>query len=1029
MEPVVDLKNAVDNSGHRGLGIAEEQIMSKWTMMMAWGVALAVVPPTQADRPVVPNAEFQLGEDSPQGWRLSGPGRWVDRQMLEVSGSGSDSSFWWTPEVTMSPGHRYHFEFRARRVGGSGSAITGPAFANRDQVGLTDQWRWLGHVFRVPDDGGDGRLRLGQWHATGALQFDAVRLAQTLPVYRQQGEIVLGEGEMIQGDRYHFAGNYKHPGSNDHRVLHRTTTSFNSDRWTFGTGAEVIYRFALPGVSLMSMSVEFDVNYYVRGDCRLEISREGRDWHLLAEQGELGTAGGQVPDDLLPAEQLFVRLRSAEGAASFQVNRLDVRARLDQTLGEITGETVYADLREMTDHLTIEHMTIQQDSQTGTRRLDVTVGWSGDSDGVLRASLTGPEDFQADAQGVASTGECWRFQMPVPDRSPGSHVVSLRVSEERGATLATDMTIRVPDFYRADYGYRLPGGCDQVALWWCDATHKVPRQRSMPDACGEAVRLEAARHDYEAAQIVVRPTDDLTGLTAEPTDLVGPGGYRIPAASTEILRVYYHFVQHPTDATGVRDWWPDALPPLDAPLQVAAGQNQPLWVLFYVPEDAPAGDYTGNLRLRADGFAAEVPIELRVWNFTLPRKNHLETAFGLSATNIWRYHGLTSEEDRRRVLDMYLESFAKHRISPYDPVPLDSIRVRFVPDAQPPRAEVDFSAFEPAMTRAIERYGFTGFRLHIQGMGGGTFHSRYEPRIGEYGEDTPEYQAMFANYVQQLEDFLAERGWLDMAYVYWFDEPAPADYEFVANGMRRLKKHAPRLRRMLTEDPGDNVLAGLVDIWCPVSYNYDDEQAEKRRALGERLWWYICTGPKAPYCTLFIDHPATELRVWHWQTWQRGIVGTLVWQSNYWTSSAAFPDQPQDPYEDPMGYVSGYSTPRGVKRFWGNGDGRFLYPPLAASVPGKSGDQPVIQPPVSSIRWEMIREGVEDYEMLYLLRQLLDDRRSTLSDEQWNAWQDLLRVPSSITSDMTTFTTDPTPIYERRRAVAQAIEALMDGRK
>ncbi len=1003
--------------------------MNKRTIMLVWGIALAAALPSQADRPHVPNADFRLGEDSPQDWRLTGSGRWVDRKILEVSGSGSDSSSWWTPEVTMLPGQRYHFEFRGRRVDGSGSAITGPAFANRDQVGLTDQWRWLGHVFRVPDHGGDGRLRLGQWHATGAIQFDEVRLTPTLPVYRQQGELILGEGEMIQDDRYHFAGSFRHLGSNDHRVLHRSTTSFNSDRWTFGMGTEVIYRFAMPDVSLTSMSVEFDVNHYVRGVCRLEVSREGGDWHLLGELNEVGTAGGQVPDELLPAEQLFVRLRPATGAASFQVNRFDVRARLDRTLGEITGETVYADLRETCDLLKIEHMTIQREPQTGARRLDVVVGWSDESEGVLDAVLTGPEDAASTDRAVVAPGDRWRFQMDLPDRLPGSHVVSLRVSEERGAATATDLTIHVPDFYRTDYGYRLPGGTDQIALWWCDATRKVPRQRAVPDARGDAVRLEAARHDYEAAQIVVRPNEDLKGLTAEVTDLIGPGGYRIPAASTEILWVYYHFVQHPTDATGVRDWWPDALPPLDTPLNVAAGHNQPLWILFYVPEDAPAGDYQGSVRLRADGFAAEAPIELRVWNFSLPRRNHLETAFGLNVGNIWRYHGLTSEEDRRRVLDMYLESFARHRISPYDPVPLDPIRVRFVPDAEPPRAEVDFSAFEPAMTRAIERYGFTGFRLRIQGMGGGTFHSRYEPRIGEFGEDTPEYQAMFADYVRQLEDFLAERGWLDMAYVYWFDEPAPADYEFVANGMRRLKKHAPRLRKMLTEEPGDNVLAGLVDIWCPVSYNYDHEQAEKRRAAGERFWWYVCTVPKAPYCTLFIDHPATELRVWHWQTWQRDIVGTLVWQSNYWTSSAAFPEQPQDPYEDPMAYVSGYSTPPGVKRFWGNGDGRFLYPPLAASVPGKSGDHPVIQPPVSSIRWEMIREGVEDYEMLHLLRRLLDEKDATLSDDQRTAWRDLLRVPSSITSDMITFTTDPTPIYERRRAVARTIEALVLGQE
>jgi hypothetical protein len=309
-------------------------------------------------------------------------------------------------------------------------------------------------------------------------------------------------------------------------------------------------------------------------------------------------------------------------------------------------------------------------------------------------------------------------------------------------------------------------------------------------------------------------------------------------------------------------------------------------------------------------------------------------------------------------------------------------------------------------------------------MGGGTFHARYPPKIGDFGEGTPQYKAMFSSYVGQLEAHLSEHGWLDMAYVYWFDEPAPRDFDFVAQGMRRLKKYAPDLRRMLTEEPGDNVLAGLVDVWCPVSFHYDHAQAEKRRAAGERFWWYVCTGPKAPYCTLFIDHPATELRVWHWQTWQRNIVGTLVWQTNYWTSTAAFPDQPQNPYEDPMGYVSGYSTPRGVKRHWGNGDGRFIYPPLAAAVPTESGNAPVIAPPVSSIRWEMLREGVEDYEYLYKLREMIAAHRDRLDADRLNRYEALLEVPDEITSDMTTFTTDSTPIYQRRQAVAEAIESL-----
>ena len=39
-------------------------------------------------------------------------------------------------------------------------------------------------------------------------------------------------------------------------------------------------------------------------------------------------------------------------------------------------------------------------------------------------------------------------------------------------------------------------------------------------------------------------------------------------------------------------------------------------------------------------------------------------------------------------------------------------------------------------------------------------------------------------------------------------------------------------------------------------------------------------------------------------------------------------------------------------------------------------------------------------------------------------YEALLEVPESITADMTTFTTDPTPIYTRRKQIAEAIERL-----
>lgn len=1002
------------------------QLLKKTISVFALLITVSCAGLPAADVTLVPNARFEQGDQSPAHWQLTGKGRWVDKKWLEVTGNGDDSSYWRCDGFSFQPRRLYQFRTLARRTSGSGTAITGPTFANRDQSKVTRNWQWIGHVFRAPEEIDGNYLRLGHWHATGAIQFDAIEIAPVVPVHRQFTGLTLGEGESIQDGEYAFAGTFSHRGSNYHRTLDSATASFNSDRWVFGAGSQITYRFALPGHEFQAGSVQANVNYYVRGSCQVEASRDGQSWHQLALQEGLGTAVAELPGELLPAKELLVRLRPSNDTGYFQVNRVDFRARLSGPAPDAVGETLFAEIEESSDEMSFESMTIHRDSNTGNDVLRMSVKNAGSQTQQVTLNVQDPLlDAPAANSQEVEAGKTSRFDAVLSAGKSGERDMRFCVVAADGSTSAAKLTITVPDFYRTDYGTRIPGVTGDTAVWWCDAMHKVPRRRPLPDATAPAAQLEAARHDYEAVQIVVRPTKPLEGLVASVSPLAGPDGAKIPADNVRILQVYYHFVHHPTDHTGLREWWPDALPPLDEPIDVAAGQNQPLWILVHVPPDAAPGDYAGQISLSAKGFSAKVPLHLHVWDFALPKRNHLETNYGLSVGNIFRYHGLKTEADKRKVLDLYLRSFAEHRISPYDPTPLDPIRVKFLSDQDPPRAELDFSAFDRAMEHAVEQYGFTGYRLPIQGMGGGTFHSRYPPKIGSFGEETPQYKVMFASYVGQVEKHLRDKGWLNMAYVYWFDEPAPRDYGFVAGGMRRLRQYAPGLRRMLTEEPGDNALAGLVDIWCPVSHNYEHEEAEKRRVDRERFWWYVCTGPKAPYCTLFIDHPATELRIWHWQTWQRSIVGTLVWQSNYWTSSAAFPDEAQNPYEDPMGYVSGYSTPRGVRRYWGNGDGRFIYPPLAAAVPGKSGSEPVIAPPVSSIRWETIREGVEDYEYLYLLRELIDKNRDRLSVDQLRPYQALLEVPSAITTDMTTFTTDPTPIYDHRRAIAEAIEALV----
>jgi hypothetical protein len=326
---------------------------------------------------------------------------------------------------------------------------------------------------------------------------------------------------------------------------------------------------------------------------------------------------------------------------------------------------------------------------------------------------------------------------------------------------------------------------------------------------------------------------------------------------------------------------------------------------------------------------------------------------------------------------------------------------------------LDFTRFDAATQDALDRYHFNLFVLPIEGSALG---SLTDPgRIGPFEAGTPGYEILLGSYLRQLQDHIEAKGWLDKAFIYWVDEPSRTNFPLVRTGMSELHKYAPKLARMLTVQP-EPELYGSVDIWCVLTPNYNETRAHERQAQGEQVWWYICCQPHAPYVAEFIDHPAIEPRLWLWQTWKYGVQGILIWETCFWNKPGAAPDKRQNPWTDPMSW----SNDAGAT--FGNGDGRLLYPPDRDPVAGKP---PVLGGPVDSIRWEMLRDGIQDYEYLYMLRQKVEaaqsrgDRSATV-----NAAAALLSVPPEITSDMTTFTSDPRVLLTQREKIARTIESL-----
>ena len=1000
------------------------------TAILLAGCLRASAQPTN----LLANPSFERGAAEPDGWSLfslSGGGRDVpgyqSDRCVSVGGNGDDSGWWAAASAPLEPGRLYYASYWVRRQSGSGGCvIAGLTSVNRD-ADAGPEWGRRDFFFRVPDSLTGAFFRLGQWHASGTLQFDQVSLTPALVVHRRpaQLELALGAGEAVLRGRYsarHLLGG---PGSTDFRCLDGFTATFNTNRWVFTGDSTVIYRHSLGSLRQTESEVEVSVGLRERGSLLLEASRDRRSWLRVGEASKVGRVAFPLPPDLLPAREVYLRL-STTGDASLQVDGYEYRCRLPEAepVEKAVGQSQYLRVARLSPDLQVKVVGLGPLLSPGREAAELVVRNLGPRR-MLRVALAVERGetvvAEAEKASAIAPGGTQRVELPYRLGPPGAYRVRLSCSEAAGAEALweADGEFRVTPLL--DSGGELLSLDRDLAISWCEPERKVGRDRPLPERKGTALRISAAANEYEAAQLVLTPRRPIASCRLTPTDLVSDSGARLPASQVEIRMVDYVFVASPTDEVGTMDDWPDPLPPLRGPVDLAAGRSQPFWVTLHVPAGTPPGDYRGHLIFAADGLTRRIPLLAHVWGFELPRETHVRSGLGLDPGLIRRYHNLETEAEFNQVFNLYLESFAAHRVCPYSV----GAGIEVTWDRTPAgrvAPQLDFSRFDDAAHRALDQLGFNSFLLGLDGLGGGTFQSRYLGDIAGFKMGSPQHEEAFALYARAIQSHLAARGWLDKAYVYWFDEPEQKDFDFVRQGMDLIHRAAPDLTRMLTTHPNP-LLYGAVDLWCLPTYTLDPDVVRARQALGEEVWWYLCTGPKAPYFTLFLDHYGTEIRLWLWETWKYGLDGILVWSASYWTSGTAYPSPAlQNPWQDPMSWVSGYGTEAGLRQPWGNGDGRFLYPPTRdpADIRTK-----YLEGPVPSIRWELLRDGIEDYEYFHLLRQQVDRLKQSGADPSlYQPAEQLLEVPLDVCADLTTFTVTPEPLHAHRARLAQAIEQL-----
>ena len=445
-----------------------------------------------------------------------------------------------------------------------------------------------------------------------------------------------------------------------------------------------------------------------------------------------------------------------------------------------------------------------------------------------------------------------------------------------------------------------------------------------------------------------------------------------------------------------------------------------VWVRIPVGPQISPGKYFGKVSVTLEGERKDVDFSLDVLPFSLPPDSHFLMTNWFRTATVLKFHEVGPlTEEFWKVMEIYAKNLSGHRqnviLTPLFSLNATCFRVFGdreesligILEQSPGKYSFQFDCFD----RWAELFFSYGFQL-LEGShlarrsvnpspillrrpGQGSIEKRIFPSTLDEG-----YRAFLGQFLEALEKHLLEKGWLEKFCLHVSDEPNGNQLGPYTSLAGFVKEHAPGIKRI--DAMGEPEFAPYSDYPVPQESRYA-EFASKSVIPRDRIWFYYCCEPTGPWPNRFIDLPLIRLRIFTWLAFKYDIKGFLHWGLNHWDwHPPYYREEPYNPYDN----TTGGSLQAG--------DSYVLYPPRR---PGESHE------PVDSIRWEIIRKAMEDYEYLYMLRDLL--KRGEGNPEDLEEGRRLLReMDERIVPDFTGHTRDAGYLESFRLRVAKAIMKL-----
>ena len=495
---------------------------------------------------------------------------------------------------------------------------------------------------------------------------------------------------------------------------------------------------------------------------------------------------------------------------------------------------------------------------------------------------------------------------------------------------------------------------------------------------GRTVRVFGARNEIIAFQVIVDADErGVRELSLRLPSLISNRDritYQPPAADPsdsvgrpiQIFAAAYMLVTTPSHASWVfrrgspaappdpTGWKPVQLVPENAragmgglPVSIRPNENQAIWIEVYVDRARTAGIYKGTIELRADGARRQVPIELEVFDFTLPDENSMHAMLYYSSDQPALYHG--------RNLDAEYHRFA-HRH-----------RVELVHAYDEARLQAAWDRFSGADYTRDRKY---------EGPGTGVGNVVVPRTFYGPGSDFDDRASAWAKSDAWMT-LLGQKLPRAITFLYMPDEPRPDAYPRILKLAENIHSNPGpgRALPIFVTSRYVEPLDAAIDIWSSGPKGFPLDRVASERARGRQYWFY--NGGRPAGGAITIDAPATDARATIWAAFKHDVRVYFYWYAVHWRhNSQKQGERNQNVWADTITFDNRKQTEKSIDdQGYIHGDGVLMYPGEERLHPAEDRG---IAGPIATVQLANFRRGLQDHQYLTMARKL---GLNTLVDE------------------------------------------------